>query len=84
MLDLARVAVIGDASGEAGQGVEFGGGLAREQGSAVGGGGRATEIGNDGPAVGRGKRELGLGSRCHSKSRSPLDGNCLFRRSVMP
>jgi hypothetical protein len=84
VLDVARVAVIAEAGGEAGQEVEFGGGLAQEQGSAVGGGGRAAEVGNHRPAVVRRKRELGLGTLCHSKSRSPLDCNCLFRNSVMP
>lgn len=84
VLDVARVAVIVEAGGEAGQEVEFGSGLAEEEGSAVGGGGGAAEISDYGPTVVRGKRELGLGTLCHSKSRSLLDCNCLFGNSVMP
>ncbi len=48
------------------------------------GGGGAAEISDHGPTVVRSKRELGLGTLCHSKSRSLLDCNCLFGNSVMP
>lgn len=54
--------MIVEAGGEAGQEVEFGGGLAEEEGSAVGGGGGAAEISDHGPTVVRSKRELGLGT----------------------
>ena len=46
MLEAAGGAVIAETGGEAGQEVELGSGLAQEQGTAVGGGGRAAEVGN--------------------------------------
>jgi hypothetical protein len=69
MLDVALVSPILKAGHQPGHQVQFDGGLAKKERSAVGGCRRSGEIGVNGTTMVGCKLETGLGTLCHSESR---------------
>ena len=72
VLDVALVAAIHEAGGQTRDQVKFGGCLAEQQGTTIGGGIWAGEIGHHRTGMMGPKLKPGLDTTCHSKSRCSL------------